>query len=246
MEVHKHPHHITHKKNWGEYFLEFFMLFLAVFLGFVAENIRETSVENAREKEYINSIAEDLQQDINQLDSIVLKRTVKNMMMDSILYLLNSDPNQHGNDVYYYARWLPRTYRFYSNDRTFLQLNAGSWRLIHNNKVSDALLAYNGMVRTITVYIEQREESLVLLMYPSLDKLFDNRVFQKMLNGLSFDRPDGNPQLLSTDKTEINKFCNEIHFAQNANYYFLAQSKTLVTHARKSLDILKSEYHLSE
>ncbi len=33
MEVH-HPHHVTHKKKWTEYLLEFFMLFLAVFLGF--------------------------------------------------------------------------------------------------------------------------------------------------------------------------------------------------------------------
>jgi len=41
MEVHKHPHHVTHKKNWKEYLLEFLMIFLAVFLGFVAENIRE-------------------------------------------------------------------------------------------------------------------------------------------------------------------------------------------------------------
>jgi len=45
MEVHKHPHHVTHKKKWTEYLLEFFMLFLAVFLGFVADNIRENSVE---------------------------------------------------------------------------------------------------------------------------------------------------------------------------------------------------------
>ena len=28
MEVHKHPHHVTHKKKWPEYLLEFFMLFL--------------------------------------------------------------------------------------------------------------------------------------------------------------------------------------------------------------------------
>ena len=51
MEVHKHPHHVTHKKKWGEYLLEFLMLFLAVFLGFVAENIREHKVEREREKE---------------------------------------------------------------------------------------------------------------------------------------------------------------------------------------------------
>src|SRR2546430_3170722 len=42
MEVHKHPHHVTDKKKWGEYFLEFLMIFLAVTLGFFAENIRET------------------------------------------------------------------------------------------------------------------------------------------------------------------------------------------------------------
>jgi len=33
MEVQKHPHHVTHKKKWGEYLLEFFMLFLAVLPG---------------------------------------------------------------------------------------------------------------------------------------------------------------------------------------------------------------------
>ena len=53
MEVHKHAHHVTHKKKWGEYLLEFLMLFLAVFLGFVAENIREHQVEREREKEYM-------------------------------------------------------------------------------------------------------------------------------------------------------------------------------------------------
>src|SRR5436309_1167001 len=53
MEVHKHPHHVTHKKKWGEYFLEFILLFLAVFLGFVAENIREDAVEKHKEKQYM-------------------------------------------------------------------------------------------------------------------------------------------------------------------------------------------------
>ncbi|MEP6713380.1 MAG: hypothetical protein ABJA37_13220 [Ferruginibacter sp.] len=27
MEVQKHPHHVTHKKKWGEYLLEFFYAF---------------------------------------------------------------------------------------------------------------------------------------------------------------------------------------------------------------------------
>jgi len=55
MEIHKHPHHVTHKKQWGEYLLEFFMLFLAVFLGFLVENFREHRVEKERGVEYVRS-----------------------------------------------------------------------------------------------------------------------------------------------------------------------------------------------
>src|SRR6185369_7095980 len=63
MEVHKHPHHVTHKKKWGEYFLEFLMIFLAVFLGFLAENFREHQVEKERGKQYIESFYNDLEKD---------------------------------------------------------------------------------------------------------------------------------------------------------------------------------------
>lgn len=46
MEVHHHSHH---PKKWKEYFLEFLMLFLAVTLGFLAENYRETYIEHEKE-----------------------------------------------------------------------------------------------------------------------------------------------------------------------------------------------------
>jgi len=246
MESHQ-AHTPAKEKHFRHYLFDFFMLFLAVTLGFFVENIREHLVENSREKDYIRSIDEDLKQDISQLDSIIVRRTDKNQMMDSILYLLNyTNPGEHGNDIYYYARWIPRTYRFYPNDRTVLQLNSGNWRLIRNRKVVDAILAYNGMVRLLGGYVEQREESLIILMYPSLNKLFDNRVFQKMLDGLSFTRPAGNPQLLSTDKSAINEFCNQVHFAQNSNFYFITTSKKLLSNARKTVDLLEKEYDLNE
>jgi hypothetical protein len=45
MEVHHHSHH---PKKWKEYITEFLMLFLAVSLGFMAENIREHQIEKHR------------------------------------------------------------------------------------------------------------------------------------------------------------------------------------------------------
>ena len=41
MEVHHHPDLRHEKKNFREYILEFVMIFLAVTMGFFAENIRE-------------------------------------------------------------------------------------------------------------------------------------------------------------------------------------------------------------
>src|SRR5664279_12127 len=85
MEVHKHPHDITHKKKWGEYLLEFLMLFLAVFLGFVAENIRETSVEHDREKEYMVTMLEDLKTDVPLLVTIEKDWEESNNSADSVV-----------------------------------------------------------------------------------------------------------------------------------------------------------------
>ena len=60
MEVHHHPDLHHKKKNFKEYFLEFLMIFLAVTLGFFAENIREKLSDRNKEKEYVSSLLEDL------------------------------------------------------------------------------------------------------------------------------------------------------------------------------------------
>lgn len=251
MEVHQHTHSSPNmnqekRRKWFHYFYEFLMLFLAVSAGFFVENMREHLIEHKREQAYIRSIAEDLKQDIAQLDSIISTRKKMDELMDSLLYLMNyTDPRQHGSEIYYYTRWVPRTYRFFTNDRTLLQLkNAGNWRLIRKQKVSDALAAYDNLVRNITVYIEQREEALVLILYQSIDRLFDNRVFEKMVTGLRFTRPTDNPQLLSYDKSELNEFCNRIHFRKNSNLYFIRTAETILPEAKRTLDLIREEYHL--
>ena len=54
MEVHHHPR--VEKKNFKEYVLEFLMIFLAVTLGFFAENIREHFVNSEKEKNYMEGM----------------------------------------------------------------------------------------------------------------------------------------------------------------------------------------------
>src|SRR5260221_14513098 len=130
MEVHHHSH--TERKKWHHYFWEFFMLFLAVTLGFFVENQREHFAEHTKEIQYIRSYIEDLHTDIYQLDSLTNYCRKRNEMMDSLGYLLDaSNPDLHGSDIYYYARVLTLIFPFFNTDRTIQQLkNGGNLRLI--------------------------------------------------------------------------------------------------------------------
>jgi hypothetical protein len=74
MEVHAHSH--TPRKKWTHYFWEFLMLFLAVFAGFLAENQREHYVEHLREKQFINSLINDVKVDTARLNRLIENRNI--------------------------------------------------------------------------------------------------------------------------------------------------------------------------
>jgi len=148
MEVHKHPQHVMHKKKWNEYLLEFFMLFLAVFLGFVAENIREGQAEKNREHEYIESLVNDLKKDTANAQIVIADFQKFAPFMDS---MSNSFPSMVSGDtstMYVYFRnsgkFSGDFEDFHLMDATMQQLkNSGSLRLIRNKKVVDSILAYD-------------------------------------------------------------------------------------------------------
>lgn len=85
MEVHKHPHDVMHKKKLAEYVLEFLMIFLAVFLGFLAENWREHIVDRRREKELMTAFVNDLKLDTAQLSGIIRWRVRQGHRLDSTI-----------------------------------------------------------------------------------------------------------------------------------------------------------------
>jgi len=60
MEVHHHPDLHHKRKKAKEYFLEFFMIFLAVTLGFFAESLRESISDSNKEHEYMQSLLNDM------------------------------------------------------------------------------------------------------------------------------------------------------------------------------------------
>src|SRR5687767_13221939 len=68
MEVHHHLDLHNKPKKWKEYFLEFLMIFLAVTMGFFAENIRENYSNRENEKIYMESLVQDIKDDISTIN----------------------------------------------------------------------------------------------------------------------------------------------------------------------------------
>ena len=63
MEVHHHPHVPHHTKPWKEYIIEGIMIFVAVTLGYGAENIREHFVEKNKAIVNVQNLYKDLKDD---------------------------------------------------------------------------------------------------------------------------------------------------------------------------------------
>ena len=88
MEVHHHSHH---PKKWKEYITEFLMLFLAVTLGFLAENLREVYVEKERSHELISSFIRDVELNVVLMDSLIQSNKKSLLKSDSIaLYIVKT------------------------------------------------------------------------------------------------------------------------------------------------------------
>lgn len=133
MEVHKHPHHVTHKKRWGEYFLEFLMIFLAVTLGFFAENIRENISDSRREKEFAQELYSELKDDSAVVAVRLTGRREKEKDMDYLSsYFKDSSLTSLPREfypAYTTSTYLINSYAFEPKDGILSQMrNSGSLR----------------------------------------------------------------------------------------------------------------------
>jgi len=71
METHAHALHKVPGHGWKHYLFEFLMLFLAVTLGFIVENLREHIVEHERATQFLQSMLVDVRTNKKNLDSLV-------------------------------------------------------------------------------------------------------------------------------------------------------------------------------
>jgi hypothetical protein len=259
MEVHKHPHHVMHKKKWGEYLLEFFMLFLAVFLGFIAENIREHQVERHRAGVLAKNLYKDIFQDSIALqEKLATRKAKEEQCAYFISYVKDSSLTNLSSRFYPAFTWAfiqTAQLLFEPNDGILNQLrNSGELRYFENSELQAAIGDLNVSITNTRSRNEKEYSFVEFYLRPFTLKHYDFSWYEQLTQHGRLSLLDGltHPAALPGGAKLLNAATFSRAEAENiCSYYLLMLRSTrqqyynkFLLNSHHLLEILRNEYQL--
>jgi hypothetical protein len=249
MEVHHHPN--VEKKNFKEYFLEFLMIFLAVTMGFFAESIREHLADNAKEKQYINSMIADLKGDTAGLRDVIDANIKKVSGIDTMTSLLNKPSLTMDEEKQLYilnSRYVSNIARMDWNDGTIRQLlTSGNLRLMSGQGTPDSIMNYYGPHKDVASGQAEILYESVKRAYFAAEDIFDRSFIKQQMNkDNSFSRkplPD-TMELLTKEKTALKKYSQMALTIQGLINNYLSMLFKMYKRAENLLLFLQAKYDI--
>ncbi len=233
------------RKRLKDYLQEGLMIFVAVVMGFLAENVREGIGNREKEGQYMRSYIKNLEQDSTMLQRSIFDNNHKIIYLDSLISFSRKDISTVSNRVAFYYFCI-RTIGYYSefsnNDATFLQLtNSGGLRLIKKDHVADSIAEYASRLKNIYgaegVYAKATEAA-TMAAHEVLDftVVYDS-VYYKL------DRPTGVfIPLISEDKQKLKLLYNRISFERAATQNYVNELKSLKPFLSGFIGYLREQY----
>jgi len=256
MEVHHHPH--VEKKNFKEYLLEGLMIFVAVLLGFIAENVREMITEHERAEVFAASMLRDLQTDTAELNSYRTYMNFAASKADTLIQLLSANELQNieTGKLYWYGLFGGARRLFVPDDATFQQMKSSGALRYFSHGLAEQAAQYDQYCRKWTAF-----EDLNIDVYVEVRKarahIFNFR-YNAIANNLALSNSNfslinqqrvdsflhSNPPLLSSDKTNFNEYVELVRsrFMHTSAGY----ADTTYARAIKLIQVLKKEYKLND
>lgn len=230
------------------------MLFLAVFCGFLAEYQLEHVIEHQREKEFIKSLLIDLSKDRATLREGVNKGWIPVAYNDSLSKALQDRPIQGKEKrIYHFFLLYTNLIDFTYHDRTISQLkNSGGFRLIRDQKVSDAILDYDTYMKQSVDLAESAWTTNlinndILVNYQTFEIYRVQKLQGSALSHISDPEKVNYPndlKLLTYDENSIVKVLNSMAMVRGNDETKYKRSITGLELNMKLDSLIKEEYHL--
>lgn len=241
MEVHAHTH--TERKRFKHYLWEFLMLFLAVFCGFLAENLREHKVEKQRGIQYIRSFTEDLKTDTVFFRTLINTYREKNEALSTLYSVYDSIKKGFDCDkglfkiIIHSLNFPDLVY----TDRTMQQLkNAGGLRLLPSAD-ADSITSYDNLIRIYqkseTTSFQESQTAIRNLLYSLVN-------FSITKDSLPPGTPGAPPLLFSKDKELINRYFNQLLLYSDGSTQNEQDLIVILHKAISLIEYFNKKYHL--
>lgn len=242
MEVH-HAHQATHKRKWTEYLLEFFMLFLAVFLGFLAENQREHIVEHKREKQFMQSLVKDLQLDTAYISTCLRAINARQLSIDSVLDYFQKY-REESKVPFSTVRQMKRgiwDQVFWEHTGTIDQLKfSGGLRLVRKRQAVDSIEAYYQQLNrySMTRLSYRSNQDLAFELTEKVFNAFDHIIYMQDSSIRNYS------QTMKINRIYLNDYLNLLIRLRNASRNDVNFLNATAARARNLMDLIRKEYHL--
>jgi len=245
MEVHHHPH--VEKKSFKEYLLEGLMIFLAVTMGFIAENIREGIIERQKEHEYIESIVEDLKEDQKYFDERINYFENKLEQLDTLINIANTKGKIENTKLfYYYGNVAARYESIVLHTGTIDEIkNGGGLHLIRKQKIPKRMMEYYNYLNVIK-NVEDRMSLTDDKYRQAFIEVADPVVFESFSPWKSNSRIDigTNPPLRNYSQDALAKLSGNILFMRVLRSRVFTLVEELQKNGKNLLALIQKEYHL--
>ena len=245
MEVHHHPD-LKHKsKHLKEYLLEFFMIFLAVSMGFIAENFRESRVNKEKELNYIENLLRDLKGDKKALNDVVAANDQMINGLDTFVKIRGIDFSKTTNNTLFFQlftkthMYAPNIFK--PNEVTLLQIKSTAGLNIIKPQIADLIAQLdmsNQNIKWGEKFPYTHDEETFRMIYELTDY---PAIWSK-----SGDLNSTLPSLDTDDKKKILKFFNLSADLKYTMESYNGNLKNHLTLIDTLLDNLKKQYDLEE
>ena len=184
MEVHHHPHVPNNPKPWKEYLIEGLMIFVAVTLGYGAENVREHYINKHKGIISVQNLYKDLKEDSVNYVNTIKSRNFQDSCFEVISNLF--DENKIKNEIpTVYAAHSSISLRMIPSMNTMAldQIkSSGALNYIEDDELKEMIQSYSSDANGLKLR-EQREFNFIDKMIdPITTTRFEYKYFQKIGN----------------------------------------------------------------
>jgi hypothetical protein len=244
MEVHHHPDLKHKKKRWTEYFLEFLMIFLAVTLGFLAENLREHISEKDRAEIYAQSLIADFRADTSSLHQLIFYTKEKIRMVDSL------DNNLHAvrsrtNDSLLYTTiiYIISTFQFDNINGTYEQIKSSGSMRFFNQTIVNNLNSYDAAADKLKLMEDWENKFLYERLIPQTQEMINYKVIDDLRNQGQI-RHEMYIRNVNNHPADI--LINQADVIKNLRRRQSVQQKVLLQKAEEIITELTREFHFNQ